>query len=234
MNLILDALRSMDDVVTGKVAMEAMGVKEQSEQEIVIYAEIGDMEGLAQAATIEQHEQAEIKTDHGRIRVRKTTQNGRLPTFDITSKKPVKNGAMQTNIERTRKTNEETFNMFIDICPSFMVKTRYTFKAERLRIKRENLAAVIETKDLAFEVDVFTKADGSISKWCKIDIETQKIAEILKANNIGVQEVKLVASISGLPFKPTNIAIDSEISEDPDLKEFVKLLYAKEFLIKRR
>lgn len=41
------------------------------ETELTIYAKITDLAGLEQATSKEEHIQAEIKTDTGRIRVRK-------------------------------------------------------------------------------------------------------------------------------------------------------------------
>jgi hypothetical protein len=234
MSLIRDAFAGYNSHNAYQVALEEVKAQEQKEEEIVIYAKIGNMEGLTQASHIEQHEQAEIKTETGRIRIRKTTINGRLPVYELTSKIPVPSGAIVANSEKTKNINEQIYDMFMEVCPTFMSKTRYVFKAERLRVKRKGLEATIETKDLAFEVDVFTKGDGSISPWCKIDIETDQIAQILRDNGIQVQDLKIIASISGLPFEPDNIAIDSRDEEDPERQEFIKALYEYEFLIKKK
>lgn len=233
MSLIQKTFQEMEGVVSTRVALEAAGIKDHVEEEITIYAKIGNMEGLAEASLVEQHEQAEIKTDIGKIRIRKTTINGRLPVFDLTTKRPTGTGSVIKNRERSRKINEETYNLFMDVCPTFMAKTRYVFKAERLVIKRGDLDATIKTNDLAFEVDVFTKSDGSISEWCKIDIETDKIAEILTKNNVTVNSIKLIASISGLPFMPNFIVIDSKDKDDEDKKQLISALYKNEFLITR-
>jgi hypothetical protein len=234
MSIIAQALELQEGVVCARVALESQGIKDQEEQEITIYAKIGNMEGLSQAALIEPQEQAEIKTPTGRIRVRKISLNGRQPTYELTTKRPIAIGAIRKDRERTKKINEDIYSMFMDVAPSFMSKTRYVFKTEQLRIKRGDMEAVIQTSDLAFEVDVFTKADGSISPWCKIDIETQKIAEILEKNNIGVENIKLIASISRLPFAPDHIVIDNKAVDDPDRKALIRMLYEKEFLIKKQ
>lgn len=233
MKIIQAALSNMEGVVSVRAALEAAGIKEQNEEEITIYAKIGNMEGLSQASYIEQQEQAEIKTPIGKIRIRKITQNGRVPIYELTTKRPISLTGIAKNRERTKKINEEVYNLFMDVCPTFMSKTRYVFKSEQLRIKRGDMEALIKTNDLAFEVDVFTKADGSISEWCKIDIETDKIAEILQENNIGVSDIKLVATLSKLPFSPDNIVIDDRKTDEPDKKELITGLYKYEFLIPR-
>lgn len=233
MKFFLDALTKQKLPYTVVTGLESVGIVDKSEEEITIYAKIGNVEGLSQASLMEQHEQAEIKSDIGRIRIRKTTRNGRVPIYDLTTKKPIKVGATAKNRERTKSITEDIYNVFMDVCPTFMAKTRYTFKSEQLRVKRGDLDAVIKTKEFNFEVDVFTKADGTISNWCKIDIEVDKIAEIMKENNITVEEIKLIAVISKLPFAPDNIVIDDGSKSDPDKQELLKELFNSEFLIKR-
>jgi hypothetical protein len=219
--------------VTIKTALESVGIVDKKEEEITIYAKIGNMDGLSQASSMEQHEQAEIKSDIGRIRIRKTTRNGRVPVYDLTTKKPIASGATVNNRERTKSISEDIYNVFMDVCPTFMAKTRYTFKSEQLRIKRGDMESTIKTSEFNFEVDVFTKADGTISNWCKIDIEVDKIAEIMKENGISVKQIKLIAVISKLPFEPNNIVIDDGKNDDPDKQELLKELFTSEFLIKR-
>jgi hypothetical protein len=234
MSIIAQALEQQEGIISTRVALESMGIKDEEEQEVTIYAKIGNMEGLSQASSIEPQEQAEIKTPSGRIRIRKTSLNGRQPVYELTTKRPISLGAVRKERERTKRINEDIYSMFMDVAPNFMSKTRYIFKTERLIIKRGDMEAVINTSDLAFEVDVFTKADGSISPWCKIDLETQKIAEILEQNNVGVKDVKIVASISKLPFAPDHIAIDNKADPDPERKAFIRGLYEHEFLIKKQ
>jgi hypothetical protein len=80
----------MKKFINIKKALESFGIKEEQESEITIYAKIGNMEGLNQAAYIEKQEQAEIRTDIGKVRVRKIIQNGRVPVYELTTKRPTK------------------------------------------------------------------------------------------------------------------------------------------------
>lgn len=233
MSIISEAFENMEGLVSARVALEAAGIKDQTEEEVVIYAKIGNPEGLKQASYIEQHIQAEIKSPIGKIRVRKISRNGRSPVFEMTTKKPISVGTISRDREQTKTINEELYNMFMEICPVFMSKTRYVFKAEQLRIKRGDLEASIKTNDLKFEVDVFTKQDGSISEWCKIDLEIDKIKEIMEKNNVQVKDIKLIASISKLPFEPDYTVVDTKDNKDPDKKELISGLYKYEFLIQR-
>lgn len=234
MSIIAEALELQEGVLSTRVALESQGIKDEEEEEITIYAKIGNMEGLSQASMIEPQEQAEIKTSKGRIRIRKISLNGRQPVYELTTKRPIAIGALRRDRERTKKINEDVYSMFMDVAPDFMSKTRYVFKAEQLRIKRGEMEATIQTNELSFEVDVFTKGDGSISPWCKIDIETQKIREILEKNNVTVDQIKLVASISKLPFAPDHIVIDNKADPNPERKALIRAIYENEFLIKKK
>ena len=49
----------MKQFISIKQALETFGIKEEQESELTIYAKIGNMEGLNQAAYIEKQEQAE-------------------------------------------------------------------------------------------------------------------------------------------------------------------------------
>lgn len=234
MSIIKQALENMTGVVSTRVALEAAGIKDQTEEEIVIYAKIGNMEGLQQASFVEQHDQAELKSPVGKVRVRKTTRNGRNPIFDMTNKITISVGATKKDREKTKSINEEIYNMFMEACPTFMSKTRYVFKCEQLRIKRGDMEATIKTSDLVFEVDVFTKSDGTVSEWCKIDLEIDKIKDIMLENNITVNQIKLVASISALPFEPNTIVVDSPNEKDADKRDLISGLYKYDFLIARK
>ena len=83
MSIIAQALEQQEGVISTRVALESQGIRDQQEEEITIYAKIGNMEGLTQASMIEPQEQAEVKTPRGRIRIRKITLNGRQPVLRV-------------------------------------------------------------------------------------------------------------------------------------------------------
>ena len=119
------------------------------------------------------------------------------------------------------------------VCESFMSKTRYIFKAETIRGKKGDMEFEIKAKDINFEVDVFRKQDGKTSAWCKIDLEVDKLKSILESNDIGVQDIKLIARIGQLPFKPNDIILDDGDDSNPTKRALITQLYSSEFLIKR-
>lgn len=217
-----------------KIAMEDVAQKNTSEEtEVVIYAKVTNPEGLSQASHIEQHEQGQLKSDKGSLRIRKIIVDGKEPVFEMTSKVKKNAENVQSSIETTERINEKVFNLFMGMCDSFMSKTRYIFKVETIKGKKGDLEFEIKAKDMKFEVDVFRNSRGETSKWCKIDIEVDKLKDILESNDITVGQIKLIARIGKLPFKPSDIVIDDGLDNDVDKSELIKELYNSEFLIPR-
>ncbi len=217
-----------------KIAMED-GNKQNTNQEteVVIYAKITNPDGLAQAVHIEQHEQAQVKTAKGSVRIRKITVAGKEPVHEMTSKEKQPAQGVQSSIETTERINEKVYNLFMSVCDTFMSKTRYVFKAETIRGKRGDLEFEIKAKDMNFEVDVFRNPKGKVSEWCKIDLEVDKLKEILEANDLTVEQIKLIARIGQLPFSPNDVIIEDGTNEDPDKRALITELYSSEFLISR-
>ena len=216
------------------VATEDLAKFTSEETEVVIYAKITNPEGLSQANKIEQHEQAQVKTKKGSIRVRKITEQGKDPVFELTAKEKKNDSNVQSSIEITKRITEDIYNMFMTVCENFMSKTRYTFKVENLRVKVKDLEASISAKDMNWEVDVFTNPKGQVSQWCKIDLEVQNLKKLLEENNLEVGDIKLIASIGKLPFAPNNVVIDDKSQDDPDKRALITALYETEFLIPKK
>ncbi len=217
-----------------KIAMEDGNNKNTSQEtEVVIYAKITNPDGLAQAVHIEQHEQAQIKSAKGSVRIRKIIVEGKEPVYEMTSKEKQKAQGVQSNIETTERINEKVYNLFMAVCDTFMSKTRYVFKAETIRGKKGDLEFEIKAKDMNFEVDVFRNPKGKVSEWCKIDLEVDKLKDILEANDLTVEQIKLVARIGQLPFSPNNVVIEDGTNDDPDKRALITELYSSEFLIPR-
>lgn len=214
-----------------------LGLEDQNnvkkETEVVIYAKITNPEGLSQASKIENHEQAQIKTKKGSIRVRKVTITGNEPYYEMTSKIKTRGSSIQESIEKTERINKKTYDLFIETCDSFMSKVRYIFPVETITGKKNDLTFQIPAKGLNFEVDVFRNPKGQTSEWCKIDIEVDKLSDILKENDLSVQDIKFMAKIGKLPFKPNHVVIDGGSDEDPTKRELITALYQNEFLIPR-
>jgi hypothetical protein len=59
----------------------------------------------------------------------------------------------------------------------------------------------------------------------------KKLLTYLKENNIGVEDIKLVACISKLPFEPNNIIIDDGKEDDGEKKKLIDAIWKYEYLI---
>lgn len=144
---------------------EAADGKAIREIEHTIYARLSDHSQLKKAASMEKHEQWEIKiakTDlnagKGGIRVRKTEIEGGDPDYVLTTK--VNANEAGDKIELPIPTNEDNFHQIKFLSERGMIKHRYHFP-------------VVGT-ELVWEIDMFPKQDGEgYHDWCKIDLEVQ-------------------------------------------------------------
>lgn len=200
------------------------------ENEIVIYAEIGYMEGLSQSSTMEIHRQYEATLKSGsRCRVRKTTKDDEVSyTYTLkNSNAEFSNvsGSTEYNIE----VDQSLFEGFKEAADRLTKKRRYTF-LHNLKIVVGDKSITI--KNVKYEVDVFFLLDGRAArelsaKWCKIDIEIDAINEYLEENYPDEDELKFTISVSDLPFKPKNPIMKSTATEEQKAK--INELWEHEF-----
>lgn len=200
------------------------------EDEVVIYCKITDFDGLKQAISKEQHEQWEIRSDKGRMRVRKTIKDGLNPTYDITYKVKVPDSTISSNHESTFEITEEQFNTFKSIASIGMVKDRFNFNVNSVRIDTESGIRDVETHGLVYEVDVFKDEQGNYKEWCKIDLEVNKLLDDINTNNKDIKQFSLLIKTINLPFKPTDNIMDNK---DPVIKKQIEKLYDDYFLTKK-
>lgn len=206
----------------------------ENEKEITILCKIGNFEGLQQSFDSEHHLQAQIcKNDKGMVRIRKTTFVGKrtnTPAIELTTKTQISDGGIRSVQEKTEPIDEGIFSQLLEVAEKYMDKTRYLFKMETLEVSFEDKIYDLSDIGLVYEVDVFKKKDGSVSQWCKIDVEVQGIEEKLKELNLDVEKISFKVVISKLPFEPTDfILVDEE--ENADKQELIRELFDNEFLI---
>lgn len=206
----------------------------ENEKEITILCKIGNFEGLQQSFDNEHHLQAQIcKNDKGMVRIRKTTFVGKrtnTPAIELTTKTQISDGGIRSVQEKTEPIDESIFSQLLEVAEKYMDKTRYLFKMETLEVSFEDKIYDLSDIGLVYEVDVFKKKDGSVSQWCKIDVEVQGIEEKLKELNLDVEKISFKVVISKLPFEPTDfILVDEE--ENADKQELIRELFDNEFLV---
>lgn len=206
----------------------------ENEKEITILCKIGNFEGLKQAFDTEHHLQAQIcKNDKGMVRIRKTTFAGKrtnIPTLELTTKTQISDNSVRSVQEKNTPIDDEMFNQLLEVADKYMDKTRYLFKMETLKVSYQGKTYDLSDIGLVYEVDVFKKKDGSVSQWCKIDVEVQGIEEKLHELGIPAYEIGFKVGISKLPFEPSAfVLVDGE--KNADKQELIRELFDNEFLI---
>jgi hypothetical protein len=168
----------------GALAREAFAREEEAdgtrqfEIEYVYYGKIIDPAILDRATLVEDQEQWEIKipkTDKnatsGRQRIRKvhTVTNSTVsptPKYELTTKIQLEqadpSGQNRPNVETeiTVEASPALFEVYERMAECGMHKRRYTVP--------------IPNSDLSWQIDRFYQADGTLSAWCKIDIEVKR------------------------------------------------------------
>lgn len=202
------------------------------EDEIVFYAKMTNPDGLKLASAKEHHDQWEIKTQKGKVRVRKTVKDGLEPTYSMTFKKKSKNAGIDGSVEQTNAIDEMTFINFSQIANNGMIKDRFKFPVTSVQIKTSAGLEDIEVQDTFYEVDVFFNPDDTYNLYVKIDLEVNPILEALKIKKPDLGEFNLNVKMMDLPFKPVDVIISTNITDEQ--KQIVDRLYEEVFITKNR
>lgn len=189
------------------------------ENEITVYASIGNKDGLEQNDGVEKHKDyiAKFAKEGCKARVRVATKGGvttNYLTLKIKSKEEL-HSAIASSQEYTIEVDDAFVEAFALIAEEPLVKTRYVFNSKTIEIKYklgDDIKTVVVPKVL-YEIDVF-KGQPDM---CKIDIEIDNILNAINASEFKDTPVNIVAKVSHLPFKPTNV-----FSEDTDPDKVVE------------
>ena len=201
------------------------------ETEIVIYAKIGNEEGLKQAFKTIDQEQAQVHAPNGRIRVsmERDTSIKNDWVYTLTTKHKVNNvTGIASNKETTKLIDDEIYSMFKSVADVFQRKTRYVFKVENVKVQTSNMSGQIYVEELFFEVDRFytEKPDGTIefSEWVKIDIEIDNLIAALKEDSYPDSlNMEIKVALSQLPFAPTSAFMEEP--DNPKTKELIGAIF---------
>lgn len=145
------ATYSLEELVDGKT---------HNEIERVFYGKVSESlinEIKAKAIDKEHHEQWNIKTPNGSVRVRAYKGEDR---YVLTTKTKGK----ETDCE----TSKDQFEHFKVISGYGMIKDRYNFPIDTSDMTPLQAA---KWKELKWEIDLFILPDGKYAPWCKIDLE---------------------------------------------------------------
>lgn len=171
---------------------EATGNTER-ELEYVFYGRIGNMAALEQAASKEVQDQWSIHGVDGQIRVR-ATDGTKFEMAIKTWQKGVQ-GKNETELEIT----QDMFEQFKGMAPQGMPKTRFVFP--------------IEGTDYKWEVDVPMRADGTLSNYCKIDLEVKAELSELPAFPEALQLSEMILNQFGQRTEEEQATIDRIMKE---------------------
>jgi len=207
-----------------KEVNETTAVKER---ELVIYAKVGNEDGLKEADVIEKHVQLDARfvTGH-RCRVRRITkpeETKYVYTFKIKDENEEINSSVEYNVD----VDKDFFEGFSKVADCKYNKTRYIFSSKTIKvyIGTGEDKEILEIPNIQYEVDVFESDEGNKYKWIKIDIEVDVILDYIETNLPDIKDIKLNISISHLPFKPTDMILD--FNESHEDEEFIESLWDK-------
>jgi hypothetical protein len=218
----------------------AIATSKTDENEITVYAKMTNLEGLKQAASVQGHEQYELKPDtsgmpgRGRVRVRKITI-GELIRYENTIKLKSPSEKIDSNKERTIPIDVEYFDAFKTISTTGMIKVRHNFPIGKAVITgisdgETDITHAVQKEGACYEVDVFADPEGNTYSWCKIDIELDAIFGIAFDRMSEDTSLKVIAKLSSLPFAPTEMFIGRMAT--PEQKKLMDYLYANVFTFK--
>lgn len=207
--------------------------KSTLETEIVVYARIGDFDGLQKATRVELHEQMETSFKNDvRCRVRSTSVKSEDDAiqYTFTFKIPTATeDGFEANEEVTTTIDNDFFEGFRRVAEHRLVKTRYEFGSDKIELiyGQEDDKHIIEIPDIKYEIDVYTNPQGEVCEWCKIDIEVDNIINYLAQHHPELENIKLNVKISHLPFEPLEAILSSSMNEEQ--KAFVDTLWKEQF-----
>lgn len=207
---------------------------EKLENEIVMYAKVGDFEGLKSSPNIEHHTQYQRREKDGvTSRVRKVEKKTYV-LYYYTFKVPINNNneGIQSNKEYTLQADSDFYKGFKNIAQNYVIKTRYHFVTRNvdLTIGEGVNRKIVTLPTMTYEVDIYYDKQHKAFDWCKIDLEIDNLRNTLKIDHKKIETVKIKIDIRSLPFKPKDIILDVNAS-DNDTK-FIKNLWDNHYLLK--
>lgn len=198
-----------------------------AETEVAVYAKITDWNGLKLANHKEHHVQLEGSFVAGpRMRVRIINDNEYILTMKVRQENA---GEVISNNEHNVSVDKGFAEDFKKCASKMVVKDRYVFNSSNVTLKLnvDNEVKAIQIPNIKYEVDVYEKATGDQSEWCKIDVEIDSILKFLNTEYPEIKEFKLNIKVSHLPFKPVEPILAQNATDEQ--KAFLSSLWDNEF-----
>ena len=179
------------------------------EIELAYLCRVTEPKGYEQANATEIHEQWEFRLPpgengerRGRVRVRKTTQNGETQ-YAETIKPPISEGNHGDHEETIAITETyfETWKHVFGV--TGQAKIRYSYLSQTLKVTVNGQPLTLPP--VTFEVDVFLNAAGQRSQFVKVDIEVQDVIAYLETHHPGIKASQFKIDFSQLPLGITDV-----------------------------
>ena len=206
-------------------------ISSEMETEVTIYAQYDNLAGLKEATYSEGHVQVEAEfAKANNCRVRKTLEGANINyvyTYKVKRKNAFgKMGKKEHNVT----VDEEFFEDFKLSAGRLLCKKRYVFDSQVIKIKYEEDGEekILSIPGNKFEVDMFIKTDGTVSAWCKIDIELDQAYAYLKKTAPQALGGTFLLSVEHLPIKPKNCILD--VSATDEQKKTISAIWDNEFI----
>lgn len=197
------------------------------ETEIVVFARVGDFNGMKEATSVVAIDQLErFIPGKGRMRTRKTVSNEGT-VFEV----GVKTIGTQEGVALKRDEEESPvtggfFECFRNVAETLTVKNRYIFDGTHSVIELES--GDTKLPPVKFEVDVYKKHDGSVSPWVKIDIEIDEFNKAVQTiPELKNKDLVFNIKVTHLPFKPQEAFIVGAATDEQ--KQLMAKLWQTEF-----
>lgn len=204
----------------------------KKETEYVVYAKIGNPEGLKSAVSKEHHLQIEAALKSGaKTRVRATTKNNETK-YEYTLKIKTKNEeGNEFNKEYNLEVDQTFMLAYKEAADKYVDKIRYKFTSESVIMKAviDGNLTELSIPNVEYEVDVYKNKEGKYSEWCKIDIEVDNILNFINSHHKNISDIKLVIKISHLPFEPRDAILVANATDEQH--KFLSNLWDTEFNI---
>lgn len=199
-----------------------MTTQNNIEEEVTIFAKIGDFNGFNKAddsANIQ-----ELNTflpGKGKYRHRKISDgNG---TFYVVNIKGLgEGGVVKAALDEDLPSTAAFYEAGRAMADRLVIRDRFLFNGSPAALTIDDKEVLLPPID--YQVDVFHRFDGRESEWAKIDIEVNRLLDAIRSMGKDPDNVELTIKVSHLPFLPQDAFIVSN-DNTPEEKALIKKIW---------
>lgn len=199
-----------------------MTVQKTHEEEITIFAKVGDFNGFAKADSSSNiQELSTLIPGRGKSRHRKISDGD--GTHYIANIKGFGQGdVVKTALDEDIASTAAFYEAGRMLADRLVIRDRFVFTGSTACLTIGGKEVMVPPID--FQVDVFHRFDGRESEWVKIDIEVNRLMDALRSMGKDKSDLELEIRVSHLPFLPQDAFIVSD-KNTPEEKALVKKIW---------